>query len=95
MRKASNRILADGVSVSNNTWETGLANNDLVVGPTGGGKTRGYVLPNLLNSQESFLVTDSKGRCGSRWEGFWRGGASRCVKSVLQTFSIPSGAIIP
>ena len=61
MRKAGNRILADGVSVSNNTWETGLANNDLVVGPTGGGKTRGYVLPNLLNSQESFLVTDSKG----------------------------------
>ena len=61
MRKAGSRILADGVSVSNDTWETGLANNDLVVGPTGGGKTRGYVMPNLLNSQESFLVTDSKG----------------------------------
>lgn len=61
MKKTGSRILADGVSVNNNTWETGLANNDLIVGPTGGGKTRGYVLPNLLNTQESFLVTDSKG----------------------------------
>lgn len=61
MRPTSNRILADGVAVSNDTWETGLANNDLIVGPTGGGKTRSYVLPNLLNTQESFLVTDSKG----------------------------------
>mgnify|MGYP005801767691 CR=1 FL=1 len=61
MRKTGNRILEAGMSVNNNAWETGLANNDLVVGPTGGGKTRGYVLPNLLNFQESFLVTDSKG----------------------------------
>lgn len=57
----SYRILADGVTVNNNTWETGLANNDLVVGPTGGGKTRGYVLPNLLSTEESFIVTDTKG----------------------------------
>lgn len=61
MKQTSYRILADGQRVSNDTWQTGLANNDLIVGPTGGGKTRGYVLPNLLNSQESFVVTDSKG----------------------------------
>ncbi len=61
MKSTSYRILADGVTVSSDTWETGLANNDLIVGPTGGGKTRGYVLPNLLTTEESFLVTDTKG----------------------------------
>lgn len=61
MRDTGYRILADGVQVSNDTWATGLANHDLIIGPTGGGKTRSYVLPNLLSSQESFVVTDSKG----------------------------------
>ena len=61
MRDTGYRILADGVTASNDTWATGLANHDLIIGPTGGGKTRGYVLPNLLSSQESFIVTDSKG----------------------------------
>ena len=61
MRDTGYRILADGVQVSNDTWATGLANHDLIIGPTGGGKTRGYVLPNLLSSTESFIVTDGKG----------------------------------
>lgn len=61
MGEANCRILAEGVTVSNDTWETGLANNDLIIGPTGGGKTRGYVLPNLLSTRESFAVTDTKG----------------------------------
>ena len=61
MRDNGYRILADGVAVSNDTWATGLANHDLIIGPTGGGKTRSYVLPNLLSSQESFVVTDTKG----------------------------------
>ena len=61
MRDIGYRILADGVAVSNDTWATGLANHDLIIGPTGGGKTRSYVVPNLLSSQESFIVTDTKG----------------------------------
>ena len=61
MRDNSYRILAEGVTVSNDTWTTGLANHDLIIGPTGGGKTRSYVLPNLLSSAESFVVTDTKG----------------------------------
>ena len=61
MRNNGYRILADGVTVSNDTWATGLANHDLIIGPTGGGKTRSYVLPNLLSSAESFVVTDTKG----------------------------------
>ena len=61
MRDTGYRILADGVTASNDTWATGLANHDLIIGPTGGGKTRNYVLPNLLSSEESFIVTDTKG----------------------------------
>ena len=61
MKDIGYRILADGVTVSNDSWATGLANHDLIIGPTGGGKTRSYVLPNLLSSQESFIVTDTKG----------------------------------
>ena len=61
MRDNGYRILADGITVSNDTWATGLANHDLIIGPTGGGKTRSYVLPNLLNSKESFVATDTKG----------------------------------
>ncbi|WP_419013001.1 VirD4-like conjugal transfer protein, CD1115 family [Dysosmobacter sp.] len=61
MRDTGYRILADGITVSNDTWATGLANHDLIIGPTGGGKTRSYVLPNLLNSKESFIAADTKG----------------------------------
>lgn len=55
------RILADGVTASNDTYKTHLSNNDLIIGPTGSGKTRSYVLPNLLTSEESFIVVDTKG----------------------------------
>ena len=61
MRNNGYRILANGITVSNDTWATGLANHDLIIGPTGGGKTRNYVLPNLLNSKESFIAADTKG----------------------------------
>ena len=61
MRDNGYRILADGVAVSNDTWATGLANHDLIIGPTGGGKTRNYVVPNLLSSKESFIAADTKG----------------------------------
>ena len=37
--KNTYRILADNVTVNNNTWVTGLNNNDVIVGPSGGGKT--------------------------------------------------------
>lgn len=38
------RILARDQCISNDTWATGLNNNDLIIGPSGAGKTRGYVL---------------------------------------------------
>lgn len=58
------RVLAGDVLASNDTWTTGLNNNDLLVGPSGAGKTRGYVIPNLLHTQDSLIVADTKGNLG-------------------------------
>lgn len=61
----SNRILCQNHYIDNDTWATGLNNNDCIIGPSGAGKTRGYVLPNLLQcameGKESLIVTDTKG----------------------------------
>lgn len=62
MSDSTYRILADGVQVDNDTWATGLNNNDLIIGPSGGGKTRGYVMPNLLQCTGSTITADTKGR---------------------------------
>ncbi len=56
----SYRILSQDCLVDNNTWATGLNNNDLIVGPSGAGKTRGYVKPNILQCNESLIITDTK-----------------------------------
>lgn len=59
--KMGHRILAQGVLMSNDTWATRLNNNDLIIGPSGAGKTRGYVIPNILQCNESLIVADTKG----------------------------------
>ena len=58
---SNERILARDVTVSNDTWATGLNNNDIIIGPSGAGKTRGYVIPNILQANESMVITDTKG----------------------------------
>ncbi len=55
------RILAHNVYENNNTWETGLNNNDLIIGPSGAGKTRSYVKPNIMQCNESMIIADTKG----------------------------------
>ena len=60
------RILADGHTISSDTWQTGLNNNDLIIGPSGSGKTRGYVMPNILQCNESMVITDTKGALFSK-----------------------------
>lgn len=60
LKQETLRILAEGQTVSNDTWKTGLNNNDLIIGPSGAGKTRGYVLPNIMQCNESIIVADSK-----------------------------------
>ena len=38
-----------------------LNNNTLILGGSGSGKTRGYVMPNILQAHSSYIVTDPKG----------------------------------
>ena len=58
---SSFRILAQGQFMDNNTWHTGINNNDLIIGPSGAGKTRSYVKPNLMQCDHSVIVADTKG----------------------------------
>lgn len=55
------RILAQDQYVSNDTWQTKLNNNDLIIGPSGAGKTRSYVKPNIMQGNESLIIADTKG----------------------------------
>lgn len=66
-------ILANGITMCTDSWQTGLNNNVLVFGPTGAGKTRHYVNPNLQACKsESVVVMDTKGsqftECGDSFE---------------------------
>lgn len=61
MESQNCRILAQNQMLSNNTRTTGINNNDLILGPSGAGKTRGYVIPNLLQAECSLIVADTKG----------------------------------
>ena len=62
------RILAENILMNNDTRKTGINNNDLIIGPSGAGKTRGYVIPNILNAEESLIVTDTKGNLRHKLE---------------------------
>ncbi len=61
MNKDAFRILAKDITQSNNTHVTKINNNDLIIGPSGAGKTRGYVIPNILQANESMVIADTKG----------------------------------
>ncbi len=68
MRKEmGTRLLAEGVEISNDSWETGLNNNDLVIGSSGAGKTGGYVIPNIQRISGSLVVSDTKGQLYRRF----------------------------
>lgn len=61
MSNTNFRILADQKFMDNNTWNTGLNNNDVILGPSGSGKTRSYVKPNIMQCNESLIIADTKG----------------------------------
>ena len=61
MNPSTCRILAEGQLIPNDPLVSGINNNDLIIGPSGAGKTRGYVAPNLLQCAESCIITDTKG----------------------------------
>lgn len=54
-------ILGRGRELSHDTRSTGLNNNVLVIGPSGAGKTRHVLKPNLLQMSSSYVVLDAKG----------------------------------
>lgn len=54
------RLLAKGIEVSNDTFETNMNNNDLIFGISGCGKTGGYIVPMLQRPTDSMVVVDSK-----------------------------------
>lgn len=66
MRDKVTRILGDGIEVSDDLQNTGYKNlNTLIIGTTGSGKTRSFVVPNILAAEGSIVVTDTKGDlCG-------------------------------
>lgn len=49
-----------------------LNNNTLVIGGSGSGKTRGIVMPNLLQGHSSFVITDPKGEILSKSGCFFK-----------------------
>lgn len=62
------RVLAGGITISNDTHKTFLNNNDTVVGGTGVGKTSLYMAPNIENAMnESIVVADTKGNLCKRY----------------------------
>lgn len=63
-----NRIFAENKSVSNNSYRTGMNNNDLIIGPSGAGKTTGYVIPNINQHYGSYIVADTKGNLAAKLE---------------------------
>jgi len=65
----NNIILADDVAMSLDDYTTNRNLNVLLAGGPGTGKTRGVLIPNLLNANTSFCITDPKGEilssCGT------------------------------
>ena len=61
------RVFAQGEKITNDTRETGLNNNDLIIGTSGTGKTGGYVVPALQNICGSLVVSDTKCQLARRF----------------------------
>ncbi len=54
-------ILGEGAYYSTDCYKTQLNNNVVVVGTSGAGKTRGIVIPMLLQAEGSYIISDPKG----------------------------------
>jgi type IV secretory pathway TraG/TraD family ATPase VirD4 len=57
----NNMIFTQRVGMSLNIRKTHRNDNVLVIGGSGAGKTRFFVIPNLLQAHTSYIVTDPKG----------------------------------
>ena len=59
--KKTDRILTQNVRMGLDGYKHQRNLNTLVIGGSGAGKTRGYALPNIMQANSSFIVTDAKG----------------------------------
>lgn len=57
----NNIILSATEQLSMDQRRTGLANNVLIVGDVGSGKSRGYAKPNIMQMNASYVITDPSG----------------------------------
>ena len=63
-------ILAQNQEYSMDCYKTGLNNNVLVVGAAGTGKTRGIVIPNILQATGSYVISDPKGNLYDKYKSY-------------------------
>lgn len=66
--KKNHMVLGQGNYYSLDCFETGLNNNVMVVGASGAGKTRGVVIPNLLMTSGSYVVSDPEGNLYKKYK---------------------------
>ena len=59
-QKGGNKPLTRNVSLGLDTHKHRRSLNVLVIGGSGAAKTRGYVLPNILEANTNFVITDPK-----------------------------------
>lgn len=59
--RKTDRILTQHVRMGLDGYKHRRNLNTLVIGGSGAGKTRGYALPNIMQANSSFIVTDAKG----------------------------------
>ncbi|MCD8324823.1 MAG: type IV secretory system conjugative DNA transfer family protein [Clostridiales bacterium] len=57
--KDADMLLTKTERISIYNWK--LNNNTLILGGSGSGKTRSYVIPNILQAHSSYIITDPKG----------------------------------
>lgn len=59
--KNTDRILTRHVRMGLDEYKHQRNLNALIIGGSGAGKTRGYALPNIMQMNSSFVITDAKG----------------------------------
>lgn len=60
-------VIAEGQYFDLNCYNTKRNNNVLVVGAAGTGKTRGLVIPNILQATGSYIISDPKGNLHDKY----------------------------
>ena len=59
--KNTDRLFTQHVRMGMDEYKHRRNLNTLIIGGSGAGKTRGYALPNIMQANSSFIVTDAKG----------------------------------